>query len=536
MKIRVYVGTTEGPVAIERITREAAPNSAMCIGRSTREATASAGYEAFVKQPSGVVERELGPYSPGAFRLDVSADIGDGDSWQLGVFVAHALAAEGRLADYHENADAALWLTGEVANDLEVKPVGPVPDKLRASRGDFETLASGGTPVTVIVPTANREYLDQAALPPSITWVAVSRTDEALEAAGLSGQGSRRGGEGRNAVTAPGPRDNTRIRSGARRWGYAAAAVLILAAAAAAYPFAERLWIPKSSEDTPTSTPSIVATLDVSPKPTEAAPPKPVSQSVTEDVKPDAPTPAADETGAGAGAITEAPQLSREGSSPRATEDEANQPIGAPPRETASIPAPVPEPDVVRPRVSASTSESATKPKAAPPGPKPVAAPARPDIRLVIRERRAPSGSNCAAVHFGGIAAAKIDVKRSAPNRFAPSRHDNLCGLEFTIISAGAPAYVAAFTTMISGRFIDAGRAPRVLDGAIPLEGEASWVVDVARRLRRPIEYRLVAVVSDRPATEIATRLRRRADPVKAAMELSGDGVTVHYARHLIDP
>ena len=69
MKVRVYVGTTEGPVAIERVIREAAPNSAMCIGRSTREATASAGYEAFVKQPSGVIERELGPYPPGAFRL-----------------------------------------------------------------------------------------------------------------------------------------------------------------------------------------------------------------------------------------------------------------------------------------------------------------------------------------------------------------------------------------------------------------------------------------------------------------------------------
>ncbi len=527
MKIRVYVGTTEGPVAIERITREAAPNSAMCIGRSTREATASTGYEAFVKQPSGVIERELGPYSPGAFRLDVSADIGDGDSWQLGVFVAHALAAEGRLADFHEDADAALWLTGEVANDLEVKPVGHVPDKLRASRGDFATWASGGTPVTLIVPKANREYLDQAVLPPSITWVAVSRTDEALEAAGLSGHGSRRGGEGRNAVTAPGPRDNTRIRSGARRWGYAAAAVLILAAAAAAYPFAERLWNPNSSEDTPKSTPSIVATLDISPKPTAAAPPKPASQSVTEDVKPDASTPVADETGAGAGAITEAPQLARDGSPPRATEDEAQQPIGTPPRETASIPAPVPEPDIVRPRVSASTSEPATKPEAVPP---------RPDIRLVIRERRAPAGSNCAAVHFGRIAAAKIDVKRSAPDRFAPSRHVNLCGLEFTIVSAGAPAHVAAFTTMNSGRFIDAGRPPDVLGGAIPLEGEASWVVDVARRLRGPIDYRLVAVVSDRPVAKIATRLRRRADPVAAAKQLPGGVITVHYARHHIYP
>ena len=292
MKIRVYVGTPEGPVAIERIMREAAPNSAMCIGRSTREATASAGYEAFVKQPSGVIERELGPFPPGAFRLDVAADIGDGVSWQLGVFVAHALAAAGRLAEYHEDADAALWLTGEVANDLEVKPVGHVPDKLRASRGDFEALASSGTPVTLIVPEANREYLDQAELPPGVARVAVSRTDEALEAAGLSGQGSRRGGEERNAVMpAPTPRASTRVRSGARNWGYAAAAVLILAVAAVAYPFADQLLGSKPFEGGPNPTPSVVTKLDVPTKPSEAAPPRSASQSATGDGEPDASTP-----------------------------------------------------------------------------------------------------------------------------------------------------------------------------------------------------------------------------------------------------
>ncbi len=190
MKIRVYVGTTEGPVAIERITREAAPNSAMCIERSTREATASAGYEAFVKQPSGVIERELGPYPPGAFRLDVSSDIGDGESWQLGVFVAHALAAEGWLAEHHEDADAALWLTGEVANDLEVRPVGHVPDKLRAARAELEALVARSMPVTMIVPAANRDHLDRAELAPDIVRHAVSRTGDALQAAGLPGPAS----------------------------------------------------------------------------------------------------------------------------------------------------------------------------------------------------------------------------------------------------------------------------------------------------------------------------------------------------------
>ena len=39
-----------------------------------------------------MIEREFGPFDSGAFRLDVSAPISDGESWQLGVFLAHALA------------------------------------------------------------------------------------------------------------------------------------------------------------------------------------------------------------------------------------------------------------------------------------------------------------------------------------------------------------------------------------------------------------------------------------------------------------
>ncbi len=497
MKFRVYVGTTEGPVAIERIIREAAPNSAMCIGRSTREAIASTGYEAFVKQPSGVIERELGPYSPGAFRLDVSTDIGDGDSWQLGVFVAHALAVEGRLADYYEDADAALWLTGEVANDLEVKSVGHVPDKLRASRGEFETLASSGIAVTLIVPKANQAYLDQADLPPSIARFAVSRTDEALAAAGLLTKDEARSqNEVPTGIPRPTPPADTPKRPMFRRWTYVGAAALIFAAAAAAYPYAERLWSPKSSE---------------------------AQRSETGDAQSDPSTPTADEAGAG----SETTQPVTAGSSPGVTEVEPRRPIGAPPRETDPIPVTEPEQIAGRPGISTPTPRPATEPETAPP---------RADIRLVIRERRAPSGSSCAAVHFGNIAARKVAVKRSAPDRFAPSRHDNLCGLEFTIISMGAPAYVAAFTSMISGRFVDAERAPRVLGGAIPLDGEATWVVNVARRLRGPIDYRLVAVVSDQPLGEVATRLRRRADPVAAAKELSRDALTVHHVRHLINP
>lgn len=98
MKVRVFLATTEGVVQIERITREDARQSAICLKRTTKVLPVSAGYDAFVRPPSGVIEREFGPYPAGAFRLDVSAPVSEGESWQLGVFAAHALAAAGRRA------------------------------------------------------------------------------------------------------------------------------------------------------------------------------------------------------------------------------------------------------------------------------------------------------------------------------------------------------------------------------------------------------------------------------------------------------
>ena len=162
-------------------------------------------------------------------------------------------------------------------------------------------------------------------------------------------------------------------------------------------------------------------------------------------------------------------------------------------------------------------------------------APPGPEIGLVIRERRAPAGATCASVHLRRVTAEMVDVHRAAPGRFSASRHDGLCGLQFVVRNSGAPAYVAAFTTMVSGRFVEAGPAPEVVRGASPFEGETSWAVDVARRLDGPIDYRLIVVVSDRPVSTAAERLRAGADPVAVADELA-PAVAVHHARHRVDP
>ncbi len=84
MKVRVFLATTEGVVQIERITREEARQSAICLKRTTRVLPVSAGYDAFVRPPSGVVEREFGPYPKGAFRPIVFANFcDDGDVLEI---------------------------------------------------------------------------------------------------------------------------------------------------------------------------------------------------------------------------------------------------------------------------------------------------------------------------------------------------------------------------------------------------------------------------------------------------------------------
>ena len=153
--VRVFIPTTEGPVAIERITREPAAQSAVCIKRTTRVLPISAAYDAFVRAPSGVIEREFGPWDRGAFRLDVSDAIGDGESWQLGVFVAHALAAENRLAGPEDDCAEALWISGALDSDLGVGPVGHIAEKLHVSADLISQHDSNGTKLTFFVPADN---------------------------------------------------------------------------------------------------------------------------------------------------------------------------------------------------------------------------------------------------------------------------------------------------------------------------------------------------------------------------------------------
>jgi len=154
---RVFIATTEGPSEVQHVVGEDPDiRSVICLNGTSEALPVSRDYDAFVRKPTGVVERLFGHPS---YRVDVSSRISNGHSWQLGLLVAHALHAEGRFATKDDSADEVYWVTGEVRHNLDVMPVGHIGDKLRQSESLFDQLAHIQTEVTILVPAAN---LDEA--------------------------------------------------------------------------------------------------------------------------------------------------------------------------------------------------------------------------------------------------------------------------------------------------------------------------------------------------------------------------------------
>lgn len=151
--------------------------SVVCLGRGTTVLPISPAYDAFVRKPTGVIERAVGH---AAFRVDVSAPIDDGRSWQLGLYMAHRLKAAGRLAEDGEPADMVLWTTGAVDGDLRVQPVTHMAEKQRRSA---ELFAEAGHRVLVVVPVEHVESLSD--LPEPVQSLAVGTVAPLLRHLGL---------------------------------------------------------------------------------------------------------------------------------------------------------------------------------------------------------------------------------------------------------------------------------------------------------------------------------------------------------------
>lgn len=133
-RIAILIATTAGPVHVDRILVEPAPQSMICLRRSSEVLPISLDYDDFVRPGSGVIKRDFPLNEDGAFRLDVNAPIKTGKSWQLGVYAAHMVhdAPDLELSSVEE-ADVVLWLSGTVDYDLNVGHVDHIAEKVEAS-------------------------------------------------------------------------------------------------------------------------------------------------------------------------------------------------------------------------------------------------------------------------------------------------------------------------------------------------------------------------------------------------------------------
>ncbi len=157
----VYIATTEGPSRVLRLIE--APHqrhSAACLQFKSRKLPISAAYHEFVSFDGGVIARHSGSEQ---YRLDVSANIDDGESWQLGVFIAHALAHRRTLAgataeapDDLSGVDSVIWATGALDADLSVKGVGHIERKLALSEPLFQHVSEQGASLLAMLPAASK--------------------------------------------------------------------------------------------------------------------------------------------------------------------------------------------------------------------------------------------------------------------------------------------------------------------------------------------------------------------------------------------
>ena len=186
-RLRVVVGTTDGPSTVRRITAEnPGLRSVVCLAGSTTALPISGDYDAFVRRPTGVVERDVGH---GVFRVDVDRPIDEGRSWQLGFYLAHRLKLAGRLAEDDGPADGVVWATGTVDLDLGIGPVERVADKARRSAALF----AGDLPVLAVAAVENAGDLPPHA-GPSPDLLAMRSVREVLARLDLDPPDARGGG------------------------------------------------------------------------------------------------------------------------------------------------------------------------------------------------------------------------------------------------------------------------------------------------------------------------------------------------------
>ena len=236
-RVHIFIATTDGPVKVTSIdsyppSNAVPPVTSMALVNGGNPAQFSTRYRQFVD----VVIRSRFRHE-GYFFASVGRDIQHGESWQLGLFLAHVTQADDALTladDGIGNNDWVILATGGITNRFEITSVAKVVKKFDKARDDLNSWLCMADRVIVVVPKNNDtdvppEFRTYSRHGNRLTLIASDGVDDLLVRTGLlAGPGRTVNATGRKAVY---PADvSSAPKSRKRRWWFGVAAVLCLVA------------------------------------------------------------------------------------------------------------------------------------------------------------------------------------------------------------------------------------------------------------------------------------------------------------------
>ena len=130
MKVHIFVATTQGLVAVQKIyEQDPEIGSVVSVNGTATISPITQAYRSFVNKGVGIIESDFGLPS---YRVNIDRQIDQGNSWQLGFYLAHAAYAQGVLGNGDvAYGDMVLCATGEInTSERTILAVEQVPLKI----------------------------------------------------------------------------------------------------------------------------------------------------------------------------------------------------------------------------------------------------------------------------------------------------------------------------------------------------------------------------------------------------------------------
>jgi hypothetical protein len=164
--VHVFIASTKGLVAVQNITDLNDPDlqSVITLNGASDMANISSAYHRFVQKNTGLIQPEFGGTS---YRVNLSRNIEQGASWQLGIYLAHYLwdLAKSTLSTETvslgngmvEQGDIVFCVTGQVnTSEKSLELVTAVAEKIVAASAQISQWRKQGVLVEFVYPEKNK--------------------------------------------------------------------------------------------------------------------------------------------------------------------------------------------------------------------------------------------------------------------------------------------------------------------------------------------------------------------------------------------